>query len=316
MAPCPLCSSEQTGVRWAGLGDRLFGTTAERFDVRRCRACSAHFLAPIPRPEVLPRYYPEGYWVGPAEGAHGGLLERYRRFVLRDHVRFVGRVLAAQRARGQPVRMVDVGCGDGSLLAAVGERRAIGMDLSLAALRATRARGFAAVRGTLTGCPLRPGAFSLVTAFHFLEHVHPVEPVLAAMRSLLSPGGEIVLQVPNLRCWQARLLGRRWAGLDVPRHLIDFDDRTLAATLERHGFEVLAQNQHCLRDNPTALANSLVPRLYPPARLARGGAPAGLRALLANLAYLGVTVASMPFAFAESLCGRGASVMVHARPRG
>lgn len=297
--------------------DRLFATTDERFDVFACRECGARFMSPVPELAQQARYYPEDYWLGPSGSAptQKGLLERYRLWVLRDHVRFVGRVLAAQRARGLKVSVLDVGCGDGSFLGALGERNAMGLDLSVPALRAVKARGFRAVRGTLGECPLRPGSFSLVTAFHFLEHVHPVAPVLEAMRALLQPGGEIVVQVPNVRSWQAALLGRYWAGLDVPRHLVDYSDRTLGRTLEQCGFEVVAMNHHCLRDNPTTLANSLVPALYPPARLARGGRASGPGALLANLGYLAATIASMPFSFVESLCGRGASVMIHARPR-
>ncbi|MEQ1634207.1 MAG: class I SAM-dependent methyltransferase [Planctomycetota bacterium] len=316
---CPVCHAAEVRVCWRGLGDRLFRTTEKRFDVARCAACGSRFLANIPPLGELAAYYPSDYWIGPSDQtshkqAQGGLLEAYRRFVLRDHVRFVGGALAAQRARGQSIRMVDVGCGDGSLLEAVGEKSSMGMDLSLAALRATRARGFAAVRGTLSECPLTEGSFSMVTAFHFLEHVHPIEPILASMRKLLAPGGEIIVQVPNARSWQAKLLGRRWAGYDVPRHLINYTDRTLPEVLSRNGFEVLALNQQCVRDNPTALSNSLVPGLYPPARLCRGGKPTGLGAAAANLGYLGVTIASMPFAWLEAACGRGASVMVHARP--
>ena len=84
--------------------------------------------------------------------------------------------------------------------------------------------------------------------------------------------------------------------------------------LAQNGFEVLGINHHCLRDNPTTLSNSLVPKLYPPGRVSRGGAQAGAGALMANLAYLGVTMLCTPFAVVEALLGRGASVMVHARP--
>ena len=60
---------------------------------------------------------------------------------------------------------------------------------------------------------------------------------------------------------------------------------------------------------------SLVPGLYPPARVARLGPRSGLREWLANLAYLGVVSAAIPWTLAESAAGRGAAVMVEARPR-
>lgn len=319
MIACPVCSSPNTHKRWSNRPDRLFRTTAERFDLQACRDCDTLFLEPMPSLEQQARYYPDDYWLGPSDSARptapSGLLEAYRRFVLGDHVRFVRRALAAQRARGMTPSVLDVGCGDGSFLAALGEPDSCGMDLSLPALRAVRARGLRAVRGMLTGCPLRPGSFTLVTAFHFLEHVRPAADILAAMRELLAPGGELVLQVPNARSWQAKLLGRHWAGFDVPRHLIDYSDRTLVRVLEDCGFEVLAQNQHSLRDNPTTFANSLVPGLYPPAQRSRGGAQRGLAAACKDLAYLATTLLCTPFAALESACGRGASVMVHARPR-
>ena len=318
---CPACRSDATRTVWQGLSDRLFRTTAERFAVGACAACGSRFLAPTPPPERLAGYYPDGYWVGTAAGGDGaaarqrGLVEAYRRFVLRDHMRFVGRVVAAQRARGLAVRVLDVGCGDGSFLQALGERDCVGMDLSLPALRAAKARGVRGVRATLGDGALRPGTFSLVTAFHFVEHVCPAEPVLAAMRELLAPGGELVLQVPNASSWQAKLIGRRWHGYDVPRHLVDYSEGAFLALLDRCGFDVVAVNHHCLRDNPTTAAISLVPGLFPPARIARGGKDHGIGAMVADLAYLAVTLACTPLALLEAAFGRGASVMVHARPR-
>jgi SAM-dependent methyltransferase len=321
MPACPLCQSTETRIRWARLPDRLFHTTEERFNVGACNACGSRYLSPLPPKQLLAGYYPRGYWVGAADGGQQagamqrGLLEVYRRFVLRDHVRFVGRIARSQRASGMQVRVLDVGCGDGSFLQALGEPVCVGMDMSRAALRAAEARGIRGVLGTLGDGALQPQSFSLVTAFHFLEHVHPPEPALAAMRDLLQQRGDLVVQVPNVRSWQASLLGRYWGGLDVPRHLIDYSDRSLTQLLERCGFSVVAVNHHCLRDNPTTLANSLVPQLYPPARIAGGGADHGPRALFANLGYLAVTLLCTPFAVLESLFGRGASVMVHARPK-
>src|SRR5882672_6628303 len=71
MVACLVCSSEETRVRWSGLGDRLFRTTDERFDVHRCGDCGAHFLWPIPGLAQLARYYPDDYWVGPSDRQPG-----------------------------------------------------------------------------------------------------------------------------------------------------------------------------------------------------------------------------------------------------
>ncbi|MCB9879356.1 MAG: class I SAM-dependent methyltransferase [Planctomycetes bacterium] len=294
--------------------------TTKRFDLNACPACGTTFVHPAPAADELAALYPEQYWVGPPDreaeaGLMARLLERYRRFVLRDHVRFVRRVIDDQRRAGAQIAVLDVGCGDGSFLDALGERGGVGMDLSEPALRAVERRGFRGVRGTLDDCPLEPGSFSLVTAFHFLEHVRPPEVALAAMRRLLAPGGELVLQVPNRRSVQAILFGAGWAGHDVPRHLINYSPETLRALLERSGFEIVAETKRSLRDNPALLAASLAPRLYPPARMAHLQGPDGLGGAICNVLFLGVTLACMPLSWIEQCIGRGASVMVRARPR-
>jgi SAM-dependent methyltransferase len=320
VAACPVCESTATDDGWRDLPDRLFGAAGEeRFALRRCRSCRTRFLWPVPPASRLASYYPDDYWVGEKDEAEarprGGLLEIYRRLVLGDHVRFVRRIARAQRRRGTAVRVLDVGCGDGSFLAALGEPDCLGLDLSFSALRAVRRRGIAAVRGVLTDPPFAEAAFSLITSFHYLEHVPAPYPSLAAMRRLLGDSGDLVLEVPNAASWQARLFGRRWAGFDVPRHLVNFTADTLRQALERAGFEVVTESHACLRDNPTTIANSLAPRWFPPARVARGGRPDGAGAALANLGYLALTMASTPFCLLESLLHRGASVRVHARPR-
>ena len=58
-------------------------------------------MSPPPPADELSTYYPASYWLGPAEtsgrGLRGRLTEIYRRLVLRDHLKFVGRIAAAQR---------------------------------------------------------------------------------------------------------------------------------------------------------------------------------------------------------------------------
>ena len=309
---CPGCGDVDGVHRW-DVADRLFATTPRRFEVLACPACALEFQGPPLTREEIASFYPSGYWVGaPDADAPAGFLARatesYRRFVLRDHVHFVRRVVERQRADGSWRGLLDVGCGDGSFLTALDARPAAGLDWSLEAVHAVRSRGFAAVRGGLEATPFREGAFSVVTMFHYLEHVSPARPSLDAVRRLLSRDGRLVVQVPNADCWQRSLLGGRWAGYDPPRHLIHYTTATLRRTLESSGFEVVRVTHASLRDNPTTLANSLAPSLYPPARAARGR-----DGLAASLAYLGLVLAGLPFALLESAAGHGAAVMMEAR---
>lgn len=299
---CPHCGHGASNQTWT-LPDRLFRTTDERFDVHRCAGCGIRFLWPVPPFEQLARYYPQGYWTGERDRA----TEAYRRFMLRDHARFVRGIAARQRANGVQPRLLDIGCGDGSVLDAIGIERSIGLDDSLGALGALRARGFAGVRASVLQLPFAPATFSIVSMFHFLEHVSPAEPFLRSAQRVLAPGGSLVVQVPNMRSIQAMLLGRHWAGYDVPRHLVDYTPCHLCEAVERAGFDVVQITQKSIRDNPTTLVNSLFPSLYPPAR--------AQRSRLSDLTYLALVGLALPFTLLETLLGMAATVMVEARPR-
>jgi SAM-dependent methyltransferase len=310
---CPSCRSLATSGLWT-VTDRLFRTTTRSFSIRRCGSCAIEYLHPQPTLDELATYYPEAYWVGPGagRGAFHRLMEVYRRLVLVDHVRFVRRIVREQRTAGTFAAILDVGCGDGSFLEALGERPAVGLDWSRTAVDAVRSRGFHAVRGTLPEAPFRDGAYSVITMFHYLEHVAPVGPHLESVRRLLHPGGRLVVQVPNADSWQSRILRSRWAGYDPPRHLINYSTATLRRTLAEHGFRIARQTHLSLRDNPTTLINSLAPPLYPPALAATG--PDGLRRPVGSLAYLAAVLVAAPFCQLEGLLGHGAAVMCEAEP--
>ena len=86
--------------------------------------------------------------------------------------------------------------------------------------------------------------------FHVLEHLYDPASYLDAAHQLLRPDGRLIIQVPNAACWQFLLLGERWNGIDVPRHLIDFRLSDVDSLLDSCGFEVLRHKHFSLRDNP------------------------------------------------------------------
>ena len=308
---CPMCGSLESEVICEG-SDRLFRTTEEIFRVVRCTVCGMHHLDPRPGAADLWRYYPSNYWYDPDASAADRWAEAWRRFVLRDHVRFVRGAVHAAPPEGA---VVDIGCGGGLLLRELGlpASRMAGLDYSEAALRvAWHTNGVPAVRASLPASPLRNGSCSVVMMFHVLEHLPEPDSFVQAARDMLLRGGRLVAQVPNADCWQFRLLQSRWNGLDIPRHLSDFRARDLKNLLERNGLRVRRVKHFSLRDNPAGLATSLAPGLDPMGRRARKKPESGAARLLRDVTYLGLTLAAIPFTVMEAMAGAGSSVMMEA----
>ncbi|MBV8732374.1 MAG: methyltransferase domain-containing protein, partial [Acidobacteriia bacterium] len=129
---------------------------------------------------------------------------------------------------------------------------------------------------------------------------------------LLADEGRLVVQVPNAASWQARVLGARWNGMDVPRHLFDFRVNDLEKLLESCGFRVARRKHFSLRDNPAGLASSVAPGLDPMARRVRKRSESGARRVATDLVYLALVVAALPFTLAEAACHAGSTIMVEA----
>jgi SAM-dependent methyltransferase len=309
---CPACDSPKARLLFEGT-DRLYHTTDKIFRVVECGTCGLIRLSPWPSPAELRQYYPSNYWYVPESDTASHLEEAYRRFVLRDHVRFVEQSLVGCGAQG-PV--LDVGCGGALLLRMLGERGwpGVGLDFSLAAAAAAwRQNGVPVICGSLAQSPLPASSCAAVTMFHVLEHLFDPMAYLDAAHQLLHPDGRLIVQVPNAACWQFLLLGESWSGVDVPRHLLNFRLKDMEILLDRSGFEILRVKHFSLRDNPAGLATSLAPALDPMARRIRGLAETSRERLLKDLVYFALVVAATPFALLEAACRAGSTVMIEAR---
>lgn len=305
---CPRCDADVSTALFRS-GDRLYGTTDKEFDIVECAQCGLIRLDPTPTPEELPGFYPNTYWWQADESANSRLAELYRQIVIGDHVRFA----AAAVEDGGP--LLDIGCGGGSFLHALGKKGigGGGADTSLKAAQVCWKRyEIPAVNAALPYLPFQAGSFRTVSMFHVLEHLHDPMIALEALWDLLPSGGRLILQVPNAACWQVLLLGERWSGFDVPRHLINFRDEDLEELLEACGFSVVRKKYFSLRDNPAGLATSLAPSLEPVARKVRGVKESPAQELLKNLLYLALVAASAPFTLLEAAGEAGSTIMVDA----
>lgn len=308
---CPVCGSGDTEP-WLENSDFLFRTSPVVFRLRRCRSCRCAFLHPAPDAAALEAAYPAPYWwiAQDQKGNLAAWLESvYRETVLRDHVRIARSYLAPGAAR-----VLDVGCGSGTFLHVLRRVTGVegeGLDVSPAASQAAEAAyGLRVHTGDIGTAELPEGRYDLITLFHVLEHLHRPAEALARIGRWLAPGGVVLLQVPNLASWQCRWYGRRWSGLDIPRHLVGYHPGALSDLLARCGFRAERPRFFSLRDNAAAMVTSLAPSLDPVAMAVRRD---DRLAFARKVLYFALLAAAQPLAIAEAAARRGGTFFMAAR---
>lgn len=97
-------------------------------------------------------------------------------------------------------RVLDIGCGNATLLAqlrARGFHETVGIDPSRAAIEAGRRLQLDTRQGTLANLPPDLGMFDLVILSHVLEHLSDPDEALSRCLALLRPNGVVYVEVPD-----------------------------------------------------------------------------------------------------------------------
>jgi 2-polyprenyl-3-methyl-5-hydroxy-6-metoxy-1,4-benzoquinol methylase len=242
-APCVLCGGHGAEPLYRDCPDRLHSGPG-RFDVVRCRGCGLARTNPRPTRAAIGAYYPPSYVAYNQRDFHRRLGARLLRALVRAPytVRYGSGRVAPPPPRGG--RVLDVGCGSGLLL---GELARLGWEVwgiepDERAASALKARlglpDGRIVVATAETASLPAGAFELVTMSHVLEHLHDPRAALAGVHRWLRPGGRLRVWVPNIASLESRVFRRLWFGLDLPRHLYHFAQRSLESLLTTSGFRV------------------------------------------------------------------------------
>jgi SAM-dependent methyltransferase len=234
---CALCG-ERAGTWLAAGPDFEYDTTRTEFVFWRC-PCGGVYLNPRPAPAALGRIYPSDYYSYDFAQKLGGFVMRFKALAERAKVREYLPMLS----RG--ARVLDIGCGDGHLLAdlraADPSLRCEGVEFSATAAAAAERAGFHIYRGPIETVDLPLRTFDLIIMNQLIEHVREPIEVLRRTARALRPGGHLFIETPNLDALDARLFRRRyWGGYHLPRHFHLFDTRTLPALVRQAGLMPVA----------------------------------------------------------------------------
>jgi SAM-dependent methyltransferase len=148
------------------------------------------------------------------------------------------------RFGGCGVSLLDVGCGDASLLKYLQRRTAWklkGVEPNPRVAAAVRAAGLDVDCGALEEMGYPGESFDAVTLTHVLEHVEAPGALLREIFRILKPGGMLLTETPNLEALDRGVFGRFWWGYHLPRHLWHFTPETLAQLAAGAGFTLMGK---------------------------------------------------------------------------
>jgi SAM-dependent methyltransferase len=234
---CVVCGSEQLTLYKEVSDEEYFSLPGERFAYLECGRCLSIVL-PDPPADRLQEIYPPTYYSykPPSRSPIWRLKSR-----LDD--RTFRKLLA--RCDGDELSVLDVGGGSGWVLG-----RLRGIDHRVKRLTvaefgehgraAAEAGGIEYIAGGIDAVP--PDAqYDLVLMLSVIEHVADPARELSEVRKRLAPGGLVLVQTPNVDCWERDVMRTRgyWGALHAPRHWVLFSENGFRQTADDAGLRIV-----------------------------------------------------------------------------
>lgn len=250
---CRICGTPYTGAPFE-VREMMRGE-GSAFPYFQCPDCGC--LQIVAPPADLARYYGADYYSFGSEwiGVYGNPVKRWiarqRNLYAITGAGLTGRILyrfwpripltCLRRIDLRPdSRILDVGCGTGSMLMALKEAgfdHVHGIDPFIEK-EIRYPNGLIIEKKPIEAAT---DAWDLVMFNHSLEHIQDQQGTLALAAGLLVPGGMCMVRIPTVSSYAWEHYGADWAQLDAPRHLYLHSRESLARAARQAGLRVIDQ---------------------------------------------------------------------------
>ena len=250
---CSICGSPNIRPWLKGCRDYYLGANVT-VDYGQCQSCG--LVQQTPLPNVTSSFYPDYPMHNPRSR-----LTALARAIFHHQIYYHATPLLKN------IRLLDFGCGEGLFIQSVRMKAQAVFgyepDQSIA-LDVARRHDVRVYHQHQAMVSELGGSLDLVTAHFVLEHVLNLNQTFETIAKVLKRDGQLHAVVPNIRSWEARLFGRRWHGLDAPRH-ISFPDQTSLRILgDRHGLELIGERNAAFPNTLAAIVSfCLLGRYHP-----------------------------------------------------
>lgn len=254
---CPLCASSRVSLWWQGPG--IDCPKNLWFRLYSCDLCSFGFVHQPPLSKDTDNLYPRTFFRSQRvdknpRGVLSRALSIYERFTYHKRLHWLGQP-------GRRGKLLDVGCGNGKFLdlARKAGWNTEGVDKFSPGVTSDHDTYDQKIHhGTILDIELPKHSYDAVTFWHSLEHMPDFMRVLHHAKTLLKPGGRLIIAVPNFESADAKLFRDSWALFDVPRHIQFFTPSNLRKIIEILDCKLERESYFSMEFNfPVAIQNVL-----------------------------------------------------------
>ena len=225
---CLLCGSS-TKVLFEGVSSNFTrGKSGKPFNLNICSLCNYLKTVPLPSKDELSDLYNLEYPYVVHEA-----VTNEKSFRSRQLLRYFDLIAGS--------KLIDLGCGDGSLVLAAARMNldAHGVDIHAPSLEGS-SRFFKEDIEVFSNNRTNE-KYDIVIIQHTLEHLIDPLNVLSGIKSnLLDEEGSLLIVVPNSDSLTARVFKSKWGYWQVPVHVHHFSESSIKILAELAGFEIVS----------------------------------------------------------------------------
>ncbi len=259
---CPICG-ENNYKPFLTNAKENYGGSDNYFTLVKCRDCQMVFTNPRPTKETIGFFYPDSanYYQPKIRNKDNTFEEKTAKTILANfygykfqppcgkfHAFVLNKLFRHKLAVSHIPRFVeggkllDVGCSYGEYASRMARYGwdVYGIEINKKAVE--YAQNTLGLKNIYNGffdsyqCP--DEFFDVINMSMVLEHLHEPAQCLNRIYRLLKKGGQLIISVPDISGFEAKIYGKYHYSLHAPQHLNHFSPATIKAILNKTGFTV------------------------------------------------------------------------------